>query len=107
MSEQFAFDEFFGNRCAIHFDERRVGAVAHEVNIAADEFLAGSAFTVDQNAAVGRRHDGDLFAQRLDRNAFTDDVKSLFQLMPEQVVGLFQSAMRQRVARSQQRVFQR
>ena len=33
MSEQFALNEFFRNRCAIHFDERLVRSAAHEMDI--------------------------------------------------------------------------
>src|SRR5262245_9088960 len=107
MPEEFALDEFLGNRGAIDLDERRARAVAHEVDIAADKFLAGSAFAVNQNAAVGRRDDRDLLAQRLDRNALADDVEARFQLMPEQVIGLFETPVRKGIADGEQRVLER
>ena len=84
-----------------------VGAVADEVNGAADEFFAGAAFAIDQDAAVGGGHDGDLFAQRFHRNAFADDVEAFFELVPKHVVRLFEPAVRKRVAGGQQRVFER
>ena len=42
-----------------------------------------------------------------DRNAVADDVESFFELVAEHFVGLFEPSVRQRVARDQQRVFQR
>src|SRR5262249_18424627 len=53
VAEQFAFDEFFWNCRAVDFDKRCVGATAYEMNIAADQFLSGSAFTEDQYTAIG------------------------------------------------------
>jgi hypothetical protein len=60
-----------------------IGPGAHEMDVPADKFLAGSAFTVNQNPAVRRRHHCYLFSQRLYRNTVADDVEPRFELVPK------------------------
>src|SRR5688572_13128013 len=107
MTEEFALDEFLRYRSAVHFHEWLVRPVAQEMNIPADQFLACTAFAVNQDTAVGGSYDRNLFPQRFDRNAFSDNVKALFQLVPQHIVGLFEAAMRQGITGDQQRVFER
>ncbi len=54
MSEQFAFKQTVGQRRAVDGDQRFVGAVARLMNSAGGQFLAGAAFTPDQNGCGGR-----------------------------------------------------
>src|SRR5438105_655034 len=77
------------------------------MDVTADQFLAGSAFPINKNAAVGWSNDSDLLAQRLRGHAFTDDIESFFELMPEQVVGSLETPMRESIAGGEQRVFER
>src|SRR6266446_3947854 len=107
MAEQLALNQFFRDGRAIHLDKRGVCPITHEVDVVADQLLAGSAFPVNKNAAVGWSNDGDLLAQRLRRNAFTNDIESFFQLMPKQVVGSLETSMRESVAGAEQRVLER
>src|ERR1700757_3251163 len=107
MAEELAFNEFFGYGRAIHFDERRVAPGAHEMDVAADQLLAGPALAINKDAAVGWRHDCDLLAECLRGHAFADDVETFFQLVPQQVVSSLQAPVRQSIARGQQSVLQR
>ncbi len=75
VAEQLAFDEFFGNGGAVHFDERLGGARAGGVNRVRDQFLAGAAFAENQHAAVGGGHQAQLLAQRLHGHALADDAQ--------------------------------
>ena len=76
------------------------------MNIPADQFFACSALPINQHAAVGRSDNGDLLAHRFNGNAFAHDVETVFQLAPQQIVGLLQPAVRQRVAGDEQDVLQ-
>ncbi len=53
ITEQFAFQQRVGKRPAIHRNKRRVGARAVDVDGLGDEFLSSSAFSGDQDGAVG------------------------------------------------------
>ena len=96
VPEEFAFDQFFRNGGAVDFDKRRRRALAEEVKIAGDEFFSRATLSVNQNAAVVGRDQGDLFAKRLDRNAVANDVEAFFELMAEHFMGLFELLVRQR-----------
>ena len=75
MAEQLAFDQLFGNRRAVHFDEGLAGARAGGVNRVRDQFLAGAALAENQHAAVGGGHQRQLLAQRFHRHALADDAQ--------------------------------
>src|SRR5947207_13862492 len=77
------------------------------MDVTAHQFFARSAFPIYKDAAVGRGNDRDLLAQRFGWNTLADDIEPFFQLMPEEVIRLFEPAVRQRVLSDQQRVFQR
>ncbi len=77
MAEQLAFDHLFGNGGAVDLDEGVVGARAGGMDRAGDQFLARTAFSKDQDAAIGGGHELQLLPQRLHRNAFADDAIAL------------------------------
>src|SRR5262245_50888364 len=80
---------------------------AEEVQVAAYQFLSGSAFSIDQDTTVGGRYESDLFSQRFDGNAVSHNVKPVFELALKQGIGAFQPAVGERVSRDQQRVVKR
>ena len=82
MAEQLALDQVFGNGGAVHFDERLGGARAAGMNGVRHQFLAGAALAVDQHAAVGGGHQGELLPQRLHGNAFADDLRARAGRLP-------------------------
>src|SRR6202451_243489 len=87
---------------------RRLAAVsAGGVERAGDEFLAGAAFAEDQDAAVRRRGDGDLLAQRFHRNAFTDDLIAMAQLATQELIFFLQAALLDGVADEHDDFFER
>ena len=49
-AEQLALDELFGDRGAVHLDERALGALAGVVQRARHQLLAGAALAADQHA---------------------------------------------------------
>ena len=106
MAEKFGFDEFFGDGGAIDFDERAFVAEAGGVQRACDEFLAGAAFAVDQNAAVGGSGDGDLLAQRLHGNAVADDLIAVAEFGAQGLVFFFEAALLHGVADQDNNFFQ-
>ena len=73
IAEEFRLDVRLGDGGAVQLDEDAVAAQALGMNGARDEFLAGAGFAVDEHAAVGRRHEANLLAQRLDGNAFAGE----------------------------------
>ena len=88
MAEEFALDQVFGNRGAVHFDEHLVLAQALRVDGMGHQFLPRARLAVDQHAAVGRRHELNLLAQRLHRNAFAFDHAARRELLLELTVFL-------------------
>src|SRR3984957_2748321 len=84
VTEEFALDEIFGDGGAVDLDESLILAQALAVDGVGDQLFAGAGLAVDQNAAVGGRHQADLLAQGLHRNTVTDDdtlgVKLFFQV---------------------------
>ena len=70
IAEELGLDVRLGNGGAVELDEDAVAAQALGVNGAGDEFLAGARFAVDEDAAVGGRHEANLLAQRLDAARF-------------------------------------
>src|SRR4029078_11317876 len=77
MAEEFGFEKIFGQRAAIDRNKGRVATAAVEMEHARDQFLAGAAFTENQNGAVGV---GDAFDHAKDRVDFwrrADDLVNL------------------------------
>ena len=58
---------------AVELDENAVAAQAFGMDGAGDEFLAGARLAVDEDAAVGGRHEANLLAQRLEGHAFAGE----------------------------------
>ena len=73
VSEQLTFDQFFGDCRTVDFNERLGRARAERMNGVRHQFFAGSALAINQNAAVGARHQGHLLAQRFHRHALAND----------------------------------
>ncbi len=73
IAEQLRLDVILGNCRAVHLNEDAVAAQAFGVNGARDQSLARARFAVDQHAAIGRCHQLDLLAQRLERHAFAGE----------------------------------
>ncbi len=84
VAEEFALDEVFGDGGAVDLDESFILAQALAVDGVGDQFFAGAGLAVNENAAVGGRHEADLLAQGLHGNAVADDhalgVKLFFQV---------------------------
>ena len=53
VAEEFAFEQRFGERGAVHGDERVLAAAAAEVDRPGDDFLAGAVFAEDQHRQIG------------------------------------------------------
>src|SRR5579862_2277841 len=83
VPEELGFDEFLGNGGAIDFNKRLVAAEAGGVQRAGDQFLAGSAFSVDQDATVGWRGQSDLLPERLHGNALADYLVAVSELFAQ------------------------
>src|SRR5262249_10065564 len=97
MTEELGFDQLFRDGRAVHLDEGAVAALAGRVERPSDQLLAGAAFAVDEHAAVGRRGECDLLAQRLHRYAFTDHLVALLELGPQPAILLLQSQVFERI----------
>ena len=74
MAEQLAFDHVLGNGRAVDLHEHLVPPQALGVDGPRHQFLARARFAVDQDATISRRHQSDLLAQRLQRNAVAHDL---------------------------------
>jgi hypothetical protein len=97
MSEQLALDEVFGNRGAVHFHKHFVFAQALGVNGMRYELLPRTGFAVDQNPAVGRRHELDLLAESLHGDAVAGDYALRGELALEFAIFLAQAICVDRV----------
>jgi hypothetical protein len=75
VAEQFALNQFFGNSRAVDLDEGLAGAGAGGVDRVRDQFLARAAFSENEHAPVGGRHQPQLLPQRLHRNALPDNAE--------------------------------
>ena len=98
MAEEFGLDQFFGDGGAIQFDEGAFAAEAGRVQCPGDEFFAGAAFAIDQDAAVGRCGDGDLLAHGLHGNAIADDLITVAQFAAEQLIFFLEAPLLDGVA---------
>ena len=55
VTEQFAFEQVFRDRCAIHRDEGCLGTAALAVDEAGEHFFTRAALAGDEDARFGRR----------------------------------------------------
>ena len=69
VAEHLAFDEIARDRRTIHANERLVASGAAVVDGAGHELLAGSRFSGDKDARIGRRHPRDHLPHRVHRLA--------------------------------------
>ncbi len=74
MPEQFALQQLFRNRRAIHRNKRRILPIAIVVNGLGDQFLSGSAFSRDQDVGRTIGHPADQLEYRLDRLALAQNL---------------------------------
>ena len=102
VAEQFALDQAFRDRRAVHFDERLRRARAQRVQRVRRQFLACAALAVDQHTAVGARHQRELLAQGLHGHAVADDVGRAGRRFAKLLVLEAQAAVFERVLRDQQ-----
>ena len=51
-AEEFGFEKFAGESCAVHFDEGLITALGAQVNHARDNFLADAALTADEHRDI-------------------------------------------------------
>src|SRR6266852_2271967 len=107
MSEELGLDQLFRNGRAVHFHEGPLAAQACGMQGVSDEFLAGAALAINQNAAVRRRSHGDLLAQRLHRHAVADHLIAMAQLGTQQLVFFFQSPLLNGVSNENNYFFKR
>src|SRR5215469_5341802 len=107
MAEQFRLDQFFRNRRAIYFHKRIVAARTLRVKRSRDQFFSGSAFAVNQNAAMRRRSESDLLAQRFHWNAVAENLMALLQLRAQPAILFFQTQIMQRILYGEDRYFER
>src|SRR5439155_733464 len=73
MSEQLALDELFGQRGAVHRNQRGARARSQPVQFARNQFLSRAAFPDNQDAAWNRRHTRDRGTQRPHRYTVADE----------------------------------
>ena len=87
VAEQFAFEELFRNRGAIHRKKRLRRAVAVMINRAGNEFLAGAAFAGDERGRVGGGNLADELEHALHRSAAADDAEFVIFRFEQRRVG--------------------
>ncbi len=78
VSEEFAFDQVFRQRPAVHGHERAVDPQAQLVNAAGDEFLAGARFALNHHGRIGRRDFVDERLHPSHRGRFADQAGAAF-----------------------------
>src|SRR5579859_2157286 len=98
VAEKFGLDQFFGNGGAVYFDERTFVAKTGGVQRVRNEFLAGAALAVNEDATVGGSSDGNLLAQRLHRDAVADDLIAMAELAAKQLIFFLEAALLNGVA---------
>src|SRR5207244_5893620 len=79
VAEEFGLDQLFRDCRTIHFHEWTLGAKAGRMQGAGHQFLAGSALSVDQHAAVGGGGDGYLLTQRFHGHTATNNLVTMAQ----------------------------
>src|SRR5689334_18730726 len=81
MSEQLGFEQVLWKRTAVDRDKRGELTAAIKVKSSRDQFFAGSAFSQDQNSAVGISHSFDHLKNRLHRRRTANDLTELIFLL--------------------------
>ncbi len=56
VTEQFALEQALGKRAAVDREKRPFGARRQLVDVAGDDFLAGSRLALNEHGGIGRRH---------------------------------------------------
>src|SRR6266699_1364610 len=107
MPEQFAVDQVFWNRGAVHLDKHFVFAWALHVDGVRDQLFAGARFAVDQHASVGGRHQPNLLAKRLHGDTVTHDHALRLQLLPQIAILMAEPPCFDRVFYQDERLFER
>src|SRR5690606_12954987 len=98
VAEQFALDERLGQRGTVERDERLLRLAAEAVQIACDEFLAGTAFAENQDGAGDRREAADGVVQTSHAAALADQRAVAFHACAQPLHLAFEPAALQRVA---------
>ena len=107
VPEQLGFDELLRNRRAIDFDKCPVAAQARGVQGSRDEFLARSAFSVNQDAPIRGSRQRNLLPQRAHRNGIPLQLRASPEFLPELPVFLRQAVNFERVLDDENDFFQR
>ena len=79
VAEQFAFEQFGGNRGGVERDERLARARRFAMQRARDQFLAGAGFAGDQHRQRRLREAADRAEQRAHRGRVADQLRSASQ----------------------------
>ncbi len=80
MAEEFAFDQVLRKGGAVHGNEWAGGAIAFFVNKTGQDFLARSAFALDQYRNIGLGHAGCFMEEHLHFFGSRDDVIGQFHI---------------------------
>ena len=107
VAEQLALDQLFGNRRAVHFDERLVPAAAQRMNGARDELFAGAVLAENQHAAVGRCRHRHLLAQLAHEQALADHLAGAIDARAKRAILGLEPPLPQRVADHEHRLLER
>ena len=88
VSEQFAFEQVGGHRGAVHFEESAVGARRKFMDQPRQHFLAGTAFTEQEDRDVDVGDERGLGADLLHRRAGSDEEHVVAKFLDIAGVGL-------------------
>src|SRR5579859_6229546 len=101
VAKEFGLDQFLRDGRAIHLYKRAFGSQAGRVQSMGHQFLACSALSVDQHAAVRGGGDGNLLAQRFHGHAIADNLVAMPQFVSQEQVLFFQAALLDGIAHQQ------
>ena len=107
VAEQLALDQLFGDRRAIHLDERSAAPTAERMHAAGNKLLAGSVLTVDEHATVGRSGHGHLLAQLGHHVALPDHRQPAIDVLAQRAVLRLEPSLADRVADDENGFFER
>ena len=93
VAKKLGFDQFLRDRRAVDFHKGALAPKTRGMQRARNEFLACAALTIDQDAPVGWRRDGNLLAERLHGHAVADNLVAVTQFAAEQLVLFFEAAL--------------
>ena len=97
VSEQFAFENAFGESAGVDGDQRLGGSLGYRVQRPGDHLFAGAGLAGDQHVGVGRTDPRDQLQHRLHRRRFGDHQRLAFG--PQQpVFGFEPLALAKRLA---------